>query len=155
MTVIIVPQSNDPQPQPSYELREEVAAYLSVRAPASVDASNIAVIGATYLAVGVSATIASHELDQASTVKAAALAALAAFFNPLTGGRGGGGWPFGRDVHASDVALLLELLTGVDYVTNLELLLDEIPQGDTVSVPSNLIVAAGAMAISMEGAPTL
>jgi hypothetical protein len=155
VTVIIVPQSNDPQPQPSYELRQEVAAYLAARAPASVDAGNIAVIGPTYLAVGVSATIAPLELDQAGTVKTAALAALAAFFDPLTGGRDGDGWPFGRAVHASDVAMLLESITGVDYVTNLELLLDQIPQGDIVSVPSNLIVAAGAMAISMEGAPTL
>src|SRR5262249_1969710 len=136
-------------------LRQQVAAYLAARAPASIAPGNIAVIGPTYLAVGVAAIIAPRVLDQAAAVKAAALAALLQFFNPLTGGRDGGGWPFGRSVHISDVALRLESLPGVDYVTNLELLIDQIPQGDLVSVPSDRVVAAGAMLIIMEGAPTL
>jgi hypothetical protein len=155
VTVIIIPQSNDPQPQPSYELRQQVAGYLAARAPASIAPGNIAVIGPTYLAVGVIAIIAPLVLDQAGVVKAAAVAALLQFFNPLTGGRDGGGWPFGRDVYISDVALLLESIPGVDYVTNLELLIDQIPQGDLVSVPAERVVAAGDMLISMEGAPTL
>ena len=154
MTVIAVPLSNDPQPQPSYELRQEIATYLAARSCA-VDPANIAVIGPTYLEVGVSAVVAPLALDQAGVVKAAVLAALAQFFSPLTGGRDGGGWPFGRDVYISDVALLLESVPGVDYVTNLELLLDQIPQGDVVAVPSDRIVAAGGMLISMEGAPAL
>jgi hypothetical protein len=53
------------------------------------------------------------------------------------------------------VALLLESIPGVDHVTNLELLIDQIPQGDLVSVPSDRVVAAGDMLVSMEGAPTL
>jgi hypothetical protein len=155
VTVIIIPQSNDPQPQPSYELRQQVAGYLAARAPASIASGNIAVIGPTYLTVGIAAIIAPLDVDQAGSVKAAAIDALLQFFNPLTGGRDGGGWPFGRDVHVSDVALLLESIPGVDYVTNLELLIDQIPQGDLVSVPSDRVVAAGDMLISMEGAPTL
>ncbi len=155
VTLIVVPQSADPRPQPSYEFRQQIAAYLAERAPASVDARNIVVIGPTYLAVGVYARIAPVALDQARAIKDSALAALARFFHPLTGGRDGHGWPFGRDVYISDVAGLLESLAGVDYVQNLELLVDQIPQGDQVSVPPDRIVVAGDMQIEMEGVPAI
>jgi hypothetical protein len=120
-----------------------------------VDARNIVVIGPTYLPVGVYARIAPITLDQARVIKDAALAALTRFFHPLTGGRDGHGWPFGRDVYISDVAVLLESLVGVDYVQNLELLVDEIPQGDQIAVPSDRIVVAGQMQVEMEGAPAI
>jgi hypothetical protein len=155
VTVIVVPQSSDAQPQPSFELREQIAAYLAARAPASVEALHIAVIGPTYLPVGVSASVAPLEVDQAGAVKAAVLAALAQFFNPLRGGRDGHGWPFGRSVYASDVAFVIESVSGVDYARDLELLLDQIPQGDMVTVPSDRIVVAGDMQITIEGVPTL
>ena len=98
--------------------------------------------------------MAARQIDQSGDVKAAVVTALNQFFHPLYGGPRGEGWPFGRSVHLSDVARLLEDIDGVDYVRQLELLLDLIPAGDQVSVPPTRIVAAGPMQIVMEGAPS-
>ena len=155
VTLILVPHSLDPQPMPSYELKREVIAYLAERAPAAIEAGRISVIPPSYLPVGVSATIAASQIERAGIVKAAVVAALRNFLHPLSGGPDGRGWPFGRSVYISDVARLLEGLDGVDYVRQLELLLEMIPAGDTVLVPPRKLVAAGQMFIVMEGALNL
>jgi len=155
VTLILVPHSLDPQPRPSYELKQEVAAYLAERAPASIESGRIAVIPPNYLPIGVSATVAAKQIDKSGVVKTAVTAALNRFFHPLYGGPDGRGWPFGREVYLSDVARLLESIDGVDYVRRLELLLDLIPSGDYVPVPPERLVAAGPMLIVMEGAPNV
>ncbi|WHZ26363.1 MAG: hypothetical protein OJF51_001158 [Nitrospira sp.] len=39
------------------------------------------------------------------------------FMHPLSGGRDGQGWPFGRNVYVSDIYELLDASPGVDFVT--------------------------------------
>ncbi len=143
--VIIVPNSQDPQPQPSFELRRQVQEYLQARSPA--DIAGIFITGPTYLPVGVAAVVAPINLSQAGPVGVAVREALERFFHPLTGGPEGRGWPFGRDVYLSDVAAVLESLPAVDYVQELELLLDGITQGEKVEVQPDRIVVAGPMRI--------
>jgi hypothetical protein len=41
---------------------------------------------------------------------------LRAFFDPLRGGPEDQGWPFGRDVYASEVYQVIEQTSGVDHV---------------------------------------
>ena len=153
VTLILVPRSLDPQPEPSYELKQDVMAYLAERAPSAIASGRISVIPPNYLLVGVSATVAAKQISQSGIVKAAVVAALNQFFHPLYGGPDSSGWPFGRSVYLSDVARLLEGIDGVDYVRLLELLLNLIPSGDMVTVPTERLVAAGPMLIVMEGAP--
>jgi hypothetical protein len=45
---------------------------------------------------------------------------IVAFFNPLDSGAywDGKGWPFGRNIYASDLYALLDRISGVDYVKN-------------------------------------
>jgi len=155
VTLILVPRSLDPQPTPSYELKEEVAAYIAERAPAAIESGRINVIPPNYLPVGVSATVAAKQIGDSGVVKTAVVAALNQFFHPLYGGPDGHGWPFGRSVYLSDVAKVMEGVSGVDYVRQLELLLNLIPVGDSVTVPSERLVAAGPMLIQMEGAPNV
>jgi hypothetical protein len=82
-------------------------------------------------------------------VETSALTALQAFLNPVSGGPEGKGWPFGRGVFLSDIAAILEALSGVDYVRQLELIVDNAPVGDQVTVPPNRILAAGSIQIVM------
>jgi hypothetical protein len=155
VTLILVPHSLDSEPQPSYELKQEVAAYLAARAPDSIEKGRINMIPPNYLPVGVSAAVKATQIDQSGVVKAAVVAAMNAFFHPVYGGPEGRGWPFGRDVYLSDVAKLVEGISGVDYVQRLELLVNLIPAGDRVQVPPERMVAAGPMLLVMEGAPTV
>jgi predicted phage baseplate assembly protein len=143
--LIVVPNSQEARPQPSFGLRHRVREYVEARAPAGL--AGVFVTGPIYLSVGVSTVVASVDVGQAGPVGVALRQALEAFFHPLTGGPSGQGWLFGRSVYLSDVAALLEALPDVDYVERLELLLDGISQGEQVAVPPDRIVAAGPMQI--------
>jgi predicted phage baseplate assembly protein len=150
VTVVIVPQSADPRPMPSFELRQLVQRSVSQRAPAAI-ARRIAVVPPSYLPVGVQAVVAPVDLAAGAPVLAAVKSALASFLQPLAGGPDGRGWPFGRDVFVSDVASLLESLEGVDYVETLTLLRDGTPVGDHVLVPADRIVVAGPLLVTLSG----
>jgi hypothetical protein len=150
VTVVIVPQSREPRPQPSLELRQQVHAYLTARTPGTLDPQQVAVIGPTYLPIGVAALVVPRVRGEAGSVGDRVRAALERFLHPLTGGPEGRGWEFGRDVFLSDMAAILEAVAGVDYVRQLDLLLDSAPVGTRVEVPPDRIVVAGPLRIEME-----
>jgi hypothetical protein len=54
-------------------------------------------------------------------VRRGVLDALSRWLDPLRGGPAEDGWPFGRDVHLSDLYALLETVHGVDHVVALQL----------------------------------
>ena len=143
--VIIMPES---QPQPSLELRRRVQDYLTARVPASI-ADRISVAGPEYLPVGVEARIAPLDFSLGGQVIEDATAVLTDFFDAVSGGPDGTGWPFGRAVYLSDVAAILEAVAGVDYAETINLLLDNTPQGERVDVPPDRIVTAGTIRISL------
>ena len=145
--LVVMPRSQDPQPQPSLGLRQEVQSYIAARAPA--DLAGLDVVGPDYWPVGVNATIAPVQIDQSGPVATAASQALLAFLHPLTGGPDGQGWPPGRSVYISDVAVAVAATPGLDSVPLLELTLNGIPQGDEVAVPVDRIVVAGPVLIKV------
>jgi hypothetical protein len=143
ITVIIVPQSRDPQPRPSFELRQTVHEFLKLRAPATLSSDRIAVIPPVYLPVGVSGILVPRDLSLAGSIEQAALAVLTRFLHPLTGGPDGDGWAFGRGVFLSDVAAILESIPGLDHAAFLELRLNDTPVGDSITVSPDRMVVAG------------
>jgi predicted phage baseplate assembly protein len=68
----------------------------------------------------VARVIARPRLDKAR-VRADALEALYEYLNPISGGREGRGWEFGRPVQAGDVYALLQRVRGVDLVEDVRL----------------------------------
>ena len=141
VSLIIIPQSTDPQPQPTFDLRLLVQNYITLRAPAALE--GLAVIGPTYFPIGVSVAITVLDPSQAGPVGQTVRDALTAFLHPLTGGPGGGGWPFGRSVYVSDIATLVESIAGIDYASSIDLMINNTPVGEVALVPDNRIVAAG------------
>jgi hypothetical protein len=151
VTLLIVPSSQEPRPYPSFGLREDVRKFLESRAPAEVAGLHrITVTGPSYLAIDVAATIAPRDASQAGAVETAARDTLERFLHPLFGGPGGNGWDLGRDVFLSDIAAELERTEGVDYIRELTLLLGGAPQGESVPVGDEQIVAAGVITIKLE-----
>jgi hypothetical protein len=150
VTVAIVPRSLDPRPEPTLELRRRVRAFLRSRVPAAL-AGSVDVVGPLYVPVGVAATIVPADPGAAGPAVAAARDALALFLHPLTGGPEGRGWPFGRDIHLSDVAALLARLPGVDVVRELALVVDGSPQGTAVAVQPDRLVCAGDVDVQLGG----
>jgi hypothetical protein len=148
--LIVMPDSADPQPVPSFVLRRTVEDYIRRRCPASM-AGQVYVVAPDYQPVGVIAEIAPVDPDRAGPTVDAVLAAASAFLHPLTGGPEGHGWALGRDVYLSDIARVIGGVTGVDHVRTLELLLDGTPHGQVVSVPAGRIVVAGELTIELVG----
>ncbi len=150
VTMVIIPQSIEPRPVPSFGLREEVRAYLEARAPAGVAESHrIEVTGPAYLPIDVDATLAPKDASQAGTVEEDARAAIANFLNPLRGGPDGQGWDLGRGVFLSDVAGVLAGVSGIDYVKELSLSSNGTLAANQVPVPPDQIVAAGQIRLKL------
>jgi len=150
VTVLIMPNSADPQPWPSFGLRQEVQTYLESHVAADLASANrIFVTGPDFLAIDVSASLAPVVASQAGDVDTAARAAIAGFLHPLFGGPSGNGWELGRSVYLSDLARVLERVPGLDFVADLEMLLDGQIQGSGVAVGPTQIVVAGVIRITL------
>jgi hypothetical protein len=153
VTLLIIPQSDERRPWPSFGLREEVRKFIEAHAPADLaGAEQIYVTGPQYLEIDIETTIAPINPDDAGEVEIAARAALETFFHPLRGGPEGRGWALGRDVFLSDVASVLERVPGVDYVKELSLLRESVLEDERISVPDDRIVVAGEIKIKLVAA---
>ena len=144
VTLVIIPQSAEPRPYPSFGLREDVRRFIAERAPADVAAAGqIAVTGPDYVPIDVSATVVPRDPTEAGAVEQAVRQAIAGFLHPLHGGPAGRGWQPGQGVWLSDLAPLLERADGVDHVTGVELRRGGQIQGDHVPVAGQQIPVAG------------
>ena len=150
VTLLIIPESDEPRPWPSFGLREAVRKFIEARAPADLAyAEHIYVTGPQYTEIDIETTIAPKNPEEAGEVEAAVREALGTFFHPLRGGPDGNGWALGRDVFVSDVASVVERVAGVDYVKELALLREGALQGERISVPDERIVVAGQIKIKL------
>ena len=153
VTLLIIPQSDERRPWPSFGLREEVRKFIEAHAPADLAAAEqIYVTGPQYLEIDIETTIAPVNPEDAGEIEIAVRAALETFFHPLRGGPEGRGWALGRDVFLSDVASVLERVPGVDYVKELSLLRESVLEDERVSVPDDRIVVAGEIKIKLVAA---
>lgn len=104
------------------------------------------VIGPAYRPVEISANLALRDDAPPQQALAAARQALLAYFDPLTGGASQQGWPFGRAVYTSEAAAVLERVTLVNYVEDVQVTApgaaDRV-QPDAVVLEANELVQLG------------
>lgn len=104
----------------------------------------------TYVAVSVEARIKARPEADADAVAREAHTRLDAFLNPLVGGPGKDGWPFGRSLYISEIYSVLQGLPGVEYLEQVIM-----RQGDEraalalVELPPDGLVLSGDHAITM------
>jgi predicted phage baseplate assembly protein len=153
VTLIIIPQSSERRPWPSFGLREKVRKFIESRAAADiVVCGQIHVTGPDYQPVDIRATIAPKDPSEAGEVERRARQALEEFLHPLRGGPERSGWAPGRDIYLSDVASALERVEGLDYVEELALLLDGGLQGERAQIAEDRIAVAGEIRLKLKGA---
>ena len=151
ITLIILPNSSEARPWPSFELRKQVERYIASRAPTChAIMEQIYVTGPRYQPVDVDARIKVVNPTQAGRVEGDLRLALERFFHPLYGGPTGQGWEPGRSVYLSDISAVLERTPGVDYVRELALLIDGGLQGEHARIPPNHLAVAGTFRIQIE-----
>jgi hypothetical protein len=119
VTVIVVPELPAGRPAPTPGLLQAVRAYLERR---RVLGTRLVVVGPEYLEVTVRATVQSKRRAGRERVAAEIVAALDSFLDPLSGGPDSLGWPFGRDVYRAEILQVIDNVSGVDHVLDLELI---------------------------------
>lgn len=120
VTLLLVPKSEDPRPQPSQQLIRQVQDALQARS-LSILTSHIFVIPPEYVPVQVRAEVVPTVPEEASVVEGRIENRLQTFLHPVTGGPQGQGWEFGRNVYISELYQLIEDTEGVDVVVSIVL----------------------------------
>ncbi|WOX21463.1 putative baseplate assembly protein [Streptomyces solicathayae] len=100
------------------ELLAGVAGHLDER---RVLGARLVVEPPYYQGVTVVAVLRAAPGIPVARVQRTALSALYRHLNPLTGGPGGDGWPFGRAVHSGEVFAVLQQVAGVEAVESVRL----------------------------------
>lgn len=100
VTVIVVPESDAPNPIPGAATLAIVCAELNRH---RLLTSEVYVVAPTYRLVQIEATIVVAPNADLAEVKKKVEQALTNWFHPLTGGSDGQGWPFGGTIFYSDV----------------------------------------------------
>jgi predicted phage baseplate assembly protein len=132
VTVIVIPDSTAPNPQPSDGLLRTVCEYLDARRLLTTE---VFVVGPHYVPVSIEATVVAHDTADPGKVKTDVEAALAAYLHPLTGGDDGSGWPFGGALRYSKIVQRVFAVDGVDSVPSLVLIVDGERQPECRDVP--------------------
>jgi predicted phage baseplate assembly protein len=120
VTVVVVPDSDSPNPTPNQTTLQSVCQYLDAH---RLLTSEVYVVGPTYRKIKVQASLVISPGADLATVKNSVLQALNTFFNPLLGGPDGTGWPFGGEIYYSDVYRTIFAIEGVQRILNNQLIL--------------------------------
>ena len=152
VSVIVVPAPapDDDHPQPTGDLIQALMTFLG---PHRLLTTRHHVVGPDYVEVAVTADLALQADAPPDVALAAARDRLAAFLHPLRGGPDGTGWPFGRDVHVSEVYAALDRIPLVDYVeavqlTGPPLITDDAGRPSGVALDPHQLVRLGAVALT-------
>ncbi|MBD2094084.1 baseplate J/gp47 family protein [Trichocoleus sp. FACHB-591] len=126
LSLIVVPAAWETNtPQPTTALRRNLWQWLDQR---RLLTTRHHVVSPVYQTVTITAQLYLEAGAVSTTVQQQARETILHFFHPLSGGKDGKGWPFGRHVYVSEVYELLDRVPGVDYVENVRL------QGSTNNV---------------------
>jgi hypothetical protein len=148
VTVVIVPGLPLGRPEPGRGLLRQVRRFLERR---RVLGTRLLVVGPRYLTVEVQARIRAHRNADVDLVQVRVEAALAKFLDPLAGGPGGLGWPFGRDVYRSEIMAVIDGVPGVDHVEECTLVGDgSAATCGNLCVAPTCLVTSGTHAIQVE-----
>lgn len=154
VTVMVIPDIDDPAPVPSEGTLQTVCAYLDQR---RLLTSELYVVGPTFQTVTVKAEIVADDTADLAEIKSEALDNLELYFHPLLGGedsdpskekgdpeRSGGGWPFGGDIYYSLLYRRL-LFSGVKRIVSLTITVDgeEYPECRDVNIAKDVLLVSG------------
>ena len=113
VTVIVVPDSDAPNPLPSPATLATVCAHLNEHRLLTCE---VYVVAPSYHQVCIDAEIVVRPEADLAEVKQAIDQRLLSYFHPLTGGESGAGWEFGHDIFYSEVYRIVLQTPGVDRV---------------------------------------
>jgi predicted phage baseplate assembly protein len=141
ISVIVIPENDEPNPMPSEGTIRSVCALLN---RSRLLTTEVYVIPPTYHEVSVTAKLIASPTADLGVVKEAVHEALIAYFHPLRGGDDGLGWPFGGDIFFSRVYQRMHDVPGVERIERVIIALD----GENAEECKDVPVPAGALLFS-------
>lgn len=132
VSVIVVPDSQAPNPMPSDGTLRAVCACLDARRLLTTE---LYVLRPQYQLIEITGLVIADDTADLATVSQAIDAALVQYFHPLTGGEDGLGWPFGGTIYYSRVYQHVFAVDGVASITTLTITLDGVPYPACTDVP--------------------
>ncbi|WP_341358342.1 hypothetical protein V5H98_11130 [Georgenia sp. M64] len=133
-------------PHPTFAQLDAVAARLREVGWGALDGDGVEVTGPTDVPVTVAVTLGAPP-ERWAAVEQDATTALAALFDPVTGGPDGTGWPFGRRPTTADVLRALAPVGGVERVVEVSV---DVPEAFPVD---GLVCAQDLSVVVTGGAP--
>jgi uncharacterized phage protein gp47/JayE len=125
VSVVIVPRADQAIPDltrkllPTPELLRKVKDFLDER---RLVTTKLHIAKPRYIEISVNVEVVLKPIGaRVDWLKQEMETNLRRFLHPSTGGPDGLGWPFGRDIHKSDLYHIVESLEGVDYIEDLEI----------------------------------
>jgi len=120
--LIVVPADRSNSDSQNSKLLEKLHTFLDER---RLLTTHHHVAKPAYVGITVSATLFLRPDANTSDTQKKAKTTIQSFFDPLEGGPEGGGWPFGRDVYISEVYACLDQVSGIDYVRDVAIEIEE------------------------------
>lgn len=114
--------------QPPPDLINEVREYLDER---RLLGTELVVDGPAYIGVRVEASLVIRRGVVAEAVRTEVANRVRRYLDPLLGGTSGDGWPFGRDLYASELQAVILTVPGVEYVRETNLIQIDVDTGQT------------------------
>lgn len=142
VTVVVVPDSDDPAPQPSEGTLRTVCADLDRRRLLTTE---VYVAPPTYQQVSVRVVLVADGSADLADVQRGVERALLDYFHPLRGGEDGHGWPFGGGISFSRTFQRVFSVAGVSTVDRVVISVDGIEAPECTDVP----LRPGALAFSL------
>ncbi|MFJ3294709.1 putative baseplate assembly protein [Streptomyces bacillaris] len=124
-----------------------IAGHLDARRPIG---ARLVVEPPFYQGVTVVARVLAERGAVVERVRESALAALYGYFNPLTGGPAGEGWPFGRPVQSGEAFAVLQRVPGVDLVEDVRLYRADPVTGERTEATAKIPLDPHALVFSYE-----
>lgn len=105
-----------------------------------------------YRGVSIAARLRARPRVRSGTLAPKALAALYAYFDPLSGGPDGTGWPFGRPVIAGEVYSVLQAVQGVELVEDVRVIEFNLDTGQQEGERERIAIEPNELVLSVEHA---
>lgn len=135
ISVIIV--TNNKPPENQFEPSEGLQAVRDYLESKRLLTTRLHIVAPRWVMIKVNINLILQPGAKKELVQGQVKTALSGFFDPLTGGVGGKGWEFGRNIYISEIYQLLDKLSGVDYVTKFSKELDEVELDEVEVITDN------------------
>ena len=135
-------------------VREEVQSYLDER---RLLATRLEIASPEYVTVAVEARIRVKAGSNSQLVVTDVAKRLYRYINPVYGGTGGDGWPFGRSLSSSEIYATIQAVADVDYIEEVQLFPVDAATGERqaaatkIDIPANSLIYSHKHEVIVEG----